>query len=62
MQSSAEFQPDTNMVFASQGCGTAQYCRRHPEQTVLYRVVHQHLETYLALASEDHWDGQRLPA
>ena len=50
------------MAAASPGCGPAPYCRRHPEQTVLYQVVQQHLETYLALAQEDDWDGQRVPA
>jgi hypothetical protein len=50
------------MAAASPGCGPAPYCRRHPEQTVLYQVVQQHLETYLALAGEDDWDGQRVPA
>jgi hypothetical protein len=50
------------MAAASPGCGPAPYCRRHPEQTVLYQVVQQHLETYLTLAGEDDWDGQRVPA
>ena len=50
------------MAVASPGCGPAPYCRRHPEQTALYQVVQQHLETYLALAGEDDWDGQRVPA
>ena len=57
-----EAQPATDMAAASQGCGAAPYCRRHPEQTVLYQVVQQHLETYLALAGEDDWDGQRVGA
>jgi hypothetical protein len=38
------------------------YCRCHPEQAVLYQVVRQHLETYLALAGEDDWDGQHVLA
>ncbi len=50
------------MALASPGCGPAPYCRRHPEQTALYQVVQQHLETYLALAGEGDWDGQRVPA
>jgi len=50
------------MAVASQGCGPAPYCRRHPEQTALYQVIQQHLETYLALAGEDDWDAQRVPA
>jgi hypothetical protein len=58
---SAEFEPATDMTVASKGCGPAPYCRRHPEQTALYQVVQQHLQTYLALAGEDDWDGQRMP-
>jgi len=50
------------MAVASQGCRWVPYCRRHPEQTVLYQVVQQPLETYLALAGEDDCDGQRVPA
>jgi len=33
----------------------------HSERAVS-QVVKQHLETYLALAREDDWDGQRMPA
>ena len=36
-----------------------QGCR--PEQTVLNRLVQQHLETYLALACEGDWDGHAVP-
>ncbi len=50
------------MAVASQGCGPAPHCRRHPEQTALDQVVQQHLETYLALGCEDDWDAQRVPA
>jgi hypothetical protein len=50
------------MAVAPQGCRSVPYSRRHPEQTALYQVVQQHLETYLALAGEDDWDGQRVPA
>jgi hypothetical protein len=50
------------MAVESQGCGPAPYRRRHPEQTALYQLVQQHLETYLALAGEDDGDGQRVPA
>ena len=50
------------MAVASQGCRAVPYGRRRPEQTALYQVVQQHLETYLALAEEDDWDGQRVPA
>ena len=38
------------MAANPQGCRPAAYARRRPEQTVLYRLVQQHLETYLALA------------
>lgn len=50
------------MAVASPGCRPAPYARRRPEKTVLYRLVQQHLETYLALAREEDWDGQRVPA
>jgi hypothetical protein len=50
------------MADESQGCGPAPYRRRHPETTALYQVVQQHLETYLALAGEEDWDGQPVPA
>jgi len=50
------------MAVELQECGPVPYCRRHPERTTLYQVVQQHLETYLALAGEDDWDGQRVPA
>ena len=50
------------MAAESQGCRTLVYRRRRPEQTALYQVVQQHLETYLALAQGDDWDGQRVPA
>jgi hypothetical protein len=50
------------MAVASQGCRSVPYCRHHPEQTALYQIVQQHLETYLALAGEDDWDAQRVPA
>jgi len=50
------------MVVESQGCHPVPYCRRHPERTALYHVVQQHLETYLALARKDDWDGSRVPA
>jgi hypothetical protein len=46
------------MAAVSQGCRAVAY--RRPEQTTLYQVVQQHLETYLALAGEDDWDGQRV--
>ena len=50
------------MVVASQGCRPVPYARRRPENTTLYHVVQQHLETYLTLAREDDWDGCSVPA
>ena len=44
-----------------QGCRPAIYACRRPEQTVLYRLVQQHLETYLALAREGDGDGHAVP-
>ena len=50
------------MAVASQGCRPSPYARRRPENTVLYRLVQQHLETYLVLAREEDWDGHAVPA
>ncbi|MBK1631458.1 hypothetical protein CKO31_12040 [Thiohalocapsa halophila] len=50
------------MAVASQGCRSVPHCRRHLEQTTLYQIVQQHLETYLAFAGEDDWNAQRVPA
>ncbi|MGB5733307.1 MAG: hypothetical protein WBM40_02540 [Thiohalocapsa sp.] len=50
------------MAAESHGCRTLVYRRRRPEQTALYQVVQQHLDTYLALAGEDDWAAQRVPA
>jgi hypothetical protein len=50
------------MAANPQGCRPAAYARHRPERTVLYRLVQEHLETYLALAREGDWDGQRGPA
>jgi len=49
------------MAASPQGCRPAVYARRRPEQTVLYRLVQQHLETYLALACEGDGDGHAVP-
>jgi len=49
------------MATESGGCRSAAYSRRHPEQTVLYRIVQQHLETYLMLSREGDWDGHAVP-
>ena len=47
------------MAANPQGCRPAPYARRRPEQSVLYRLVQQHLETYLALACDG--DGHAVP-
>ena len=49
------------MAANPQGCRPAAYARRRAEQTVLYRLVQQHLETYLALACGGDWDGHAVP-
>ena len=49
------------MAANPQGCRPAVYARRRTEQTVLYRLVQQHLETYLALAWEGDGDGHAVP-
>lgn len=38
------------------------YELRHPETTILYRIVQQHLETCIGLAGEADWDGGQMPA
>ena len=40
--------------------GQQTYVRRQPEQTVLHRVVREHLETFLAEARQ-RGDGEGLP-
>lgn len=44
---------------AAQGTAAPQlYQGRHPEQSLLYRTVADHFETWLALASSGQFDGQ----
>ena len=43
------------------GCRPATYARRGPKQTVLYRLLLQHLETYRALACAGDGDGHAVP-
>ena len=50
------------MAVAAQGCGTTPYTRRRPEQSTLYRLVQEHLETYLLLAEEGEWGTPAVPA
>jgi hypothetical protein len=47
---------------ANGSCTTRPYRRRRPERTALYRAVQGHLETYLALAREGHFDADGVPA
>jgi len=54
--------PRADMAVAAQGCRAVPYCPRDPEHTILYQIIQQHLETYLRLAREDDWDGERVPA
>jgi hypothetical protein len=42
-------------------CTTLVYRRRHPECTVLYRMVQQHLESWLAARREADPDGVPIP-
>ncbi len=41
------------------GCVLAPYRARRPADTPLYRVVQNHLETFLALCSDD-WEQERV--
>jgi hypothetical protein len=41
------------------GAPEKKYLQRRPEKTVLYRVIQQHLESFLEHASES--SGKRLP-
>lgn len=50
------------MAVAAPGACPIPYCRRRPEQTILYRLVQQHLETYLALAREGDGYGRAVSA
>jgi len=50
------------MAVAAQACRTAPYTRRRPEQSALYRLVQEHLETYLLLAEEGEWGTPAVPA
>jgi len=49
------------MAAESRGCRSAAYSRRHPDQTVLYRFIQQHLETYLMLSRVGDRDGHATP-
>jgi hypothetical protein len=43
-----------------QGCVPAPYRPRRPADTPLYRVVQNHLETFIVLSHSD-WEEERLP-
>ena len=44
-----------------QGCIPTPYRRRTPDNTVLYRVVQEHFETYRCRCGEGNWDGSAVP-
>jgi hypothetical protein len=50
------------MAVVPQGGLLTPYRPRRPADTVLYRVVQQHLETYLALSREGLLDEDPVPA
>jgi len=48
-------------VVPAQGCTPAIYRPKDPANTLLYRVVQEHFETYLSLSTEG-WDDNPVPA
>ncbi|MBU1655145.1 MAG: transposase zinc-binding domain-containing protein [Gammaproteobacteria bacterium] len=48
------------MAVQPQGSLPAPYCPRRPAETLLYRTVQNHLETFLALCRDD-WADETLP-
>ena len=48
---------DTDMAVQSQGCVPTLYCRRCPADTPLYRVVQNHLETFLSRGRDEWWEA-----
>ena len=52
---------DPDMDVRPQGCVTAPYRRRRPADTLLYRVVQNHLETFLSRGRDEWWETQVLP-
>ncbi len=53
--------PCPHATNSPQGHGTAVYRRRDPATTVLYQVVQQNPETFLALCAEGDPAGDWLP-
>jgi hypothetical protein len=47
------------MAVQPQGCTSATYRGRHPEDTPLYRAVQNHLQTFLGLCHDD-WEDERI--
>jgi hypothetical protein len=47
------------MAVQPQGCTPAPYRRRSPADSPFYRVVQNHLETFLALCRND-WEDERI--
>jgi hypothetical protein len=44
-----------------QGCVAAPYRRRRPADTPLYRVVQNHLETFLSRGRDEWWEARVPP-
>jgi len=49
------------MAVQPQGCGPAPYRRRRPADTPLYRVVQNHLETFLSRGRDEWWETRVPP-
>jgi uncharacterized Zn finger protein (UPF0148 family) len=49
------------MAVQPQGCGPAPYRRRRPADTPLYRVVQNHLETFLSRGRDEWWEERVTP-
>ena len=52
---------DTDMAVQPQGCVPTLYCRRRPADTPLYRVVQNHLETFLSRGRDEWWEALYAP-
>ena len=48
---------DTDMAVQPQGCVPTLYRRRRPADTPLYRVVQNHLETFLSRGRDEWWEA-----
>ena len=57
-QAAAATKPTKHAKHAKHAKHTKAYNPRHPERTLLYRTIAEHLETWLELASAGQFDGQ----